>query len=117
MELTDWTYTNGSGQIDELVFNVWETTTLLGKYQKQLAIWESFRYLMSKVLDWQGKFPKKSHLTYLNIAQNSFKGELPASFGGLTHLIYILAANAGLSGRILGELSNCKKLRILNLSF
>ncbi|RVW12483.1 Leucine-rich repeat receptor protein kinase MSP1 [Vitis vinifera] len=83
MELTDWTYTNGSGQIDELVFN--------------------------------GKFPKKSHLTYLNIAQNSFEGELPASFGGLTHLIYILAANAGLSGRILGELKICNAKSLIIL--
>ena len=51
------------------------------------------------------------------MAQNSFEGELLASFGRLTHLIYLIAANAGLNVKILGESSNCKKLRILNLSF
>ncbi|XP_073364724.1 leucine-rich repeat receptor protein kinase MSP1-like [Aegilops tauschii subsp. strangulata] len=56
-------------------------------------------------------------LEKFDISENHFDAELPTSIGLLGNLTQLIAKNAGLRGSIPKELSNCKKITLINLSF
>ncbi|KAJ0449659.1 putative leucine-rich repeat-containing, plant-type, leucine-rich repeat domain superfamily [Helianthus annuus] len=57
------------------------------------------------------------NLESLNLAGNDFHfTQIPSRFGGLASLSYLNLSNAGFSGQIPGELSQLKRLEVLDLS-
>jgi Leucine-rich repeat (LRR) protein len=56
-----------------------------------------------------------TNMIILNLANNSFVGSIPDSFGSLTYLHMLLMSDNNLSGKIPNTLKNCQVLTFLNL--